>query len=224
MATRFAVVALVACGGTSAVTQQHAPAEPTAKACVADGLGPLQVWASVDRTCVDDNACERRCNDGDPRACLVHAYAQQEAGADSDQWFARACQLGSANACTNLGASLWLRRRSASEADTACAKRLFERACQAREPFGCGMAGRMLAAEATTPAQREAARRKFDDACNAFGAMSCRMYALHLENGDLGPHEPATVRALMLRACNTGDEDACGHETADETFVPAADP
>lgn len=80
------------------------------------------------------------------------------------------------------------------------------------------MLGRMLAYEATTPALQEAARAYFDRTCSDLGAMTCRMYALHLERGDLGTSEPATVKALMLRACETGDPDACGHDTADETF------
>ena len=76
----------------------------------------------------------------------------------------------------------------------------------------------MKASAALTPAQKEAARHWFDQTCNELGSMTCRMYAYHLERGDFGPFEAATVHALMQRACETGDSDACGHETAAETF------
>ena len=148
---------------------------------------------------------------------MHYAYALQRAerDRDADPVFARACKLGLAIGCTNYGAALWLMHR---EPQPACARRLFTRACDASEPFGCGMLGRMLADAADTPARREEARRHFDRVCSNMGGMTCRMYAHHLVSGDLGDYDPATVKALMLRACNTGDDDACGTEDPEKTF------
>lgn len=78
--------------------------------------------------------------------------------------------------------------------------------------------GRMMASAADSPDERAAARRHLERACDEFGAMPCWMYAHHLEEGQLGDHDPATVRALMKRACETGYDEACGHESASETF------
>jgi TPR repeat protein len=150
------------------------------------------------------------------RAYFIQRDPEQEA--EATRLFGRACSLGLAIGCTNYGAGLWLNHQPASDADTACARRLFDRSCAAREQFGCGMAGRMMAADAKTPEQKQAARRWFDRTCTDLGAMSCRMYAHHLERGDLGDFDQATVHALMQRACDTGDEDACGHDNATETF------
>jgi hypothetical protein len=80
------------------------------------------------------------------------------------------------------------------------------------------MAGRMMAATATTPAEQDAARAHFDRACNELGGITCAMYALHLEQGDLGPYEPQRARALLLRACDTGLPEACGAATARALF------
>ncbi|MDX2092385.1 MAG: hypothetical protein SFX73_31265 [Kofleriaceae bacterium] len=187
--------------------------------CLADGLGPLVAMGTYRRKCLDAGNCAIACTDGSGDACIAHAYTvQQERDSDAAQeWFVRACKLGVANGCTNVGAYFWT-RDEASPADDACGKRLFELACNAGEAFACGMFGRVLAAEAETPEQQQAARRQLDSACTTYGAMSCRMYALHLEKGELGPSDPATVRALMVRACSTGDDAACGHEKAGETF------
>jgi hypothetical protein len=51
----------------------------------------------------------------------------------------------------------------------------------------------------------------------------CRALALHLESGELGPVDSKRIVELLARACETGDEDACGnHATAADTFTPPA--
>jgi hypothetical protein len=131
--------------------------------------------------------------------------------------FARACTLGSAIGCTNYAAALWL-RAPATPDTVSCARRLFERACEVLEPFGCGMVGRMMAVEATTEAERLAARQQLERTCAEYSGMRCRMFAYHLEKGHLGPYEPELVRILMVRACETGDDEACGYESPSEMF------
>ncbi|CAN5798361.1 hypothetical protein BH11MYX2_BH11MYX2_14990 [soil metagenome] len=76
----------------------------------------------------------------------------------------------------------------------------------------------MLAHDARTDEDRAAAKHFFDGICNDIGGTVCRMYALHVENGELGPPDASLSRALMIRACETGDDDACNHETASKTF------
>jgi len=150
---------------------------------------------------------------------MAHGYALQRARAidEADELFARACQLGSALGCTNFAAALWVRHDERPGAE-ACARQLFERACDVGEPHGCGMLGRMMATSARTDAERIAARKHFARVCDELGGSSCRMFAHHLELGQLGPYAPDFLRALMFRGCQTGDADACGRDTATETF------
>jgi TPR repeat protein len=172
---------------------------------------------TLDTSCLK-RSCKQACADGDAFGCILHAYALQQAEAvdEAQTAFGRSCKLGLAIACTNYGAWLWHKPRS--KTDVACAKRMFDKACEVREPFGCGMAGRVLAQGAKTDEQRIDARLHFERVCREIGTMTCRMYALHVEKGDLGPPDPAQVKSLMERACSTGDQDACGHDTASETF------
>jgi hypothetical protein len=207
---------LVACSTSKPLPPPPPPAPKPA--CLADQIPALTSSPEHDASCQADTTCEAKCTDGVADACMIHAYAVQRDGGDAAPLYARACKLGLAVGCTNYGAWLWLGNIPVPPANEICARRLFEASCRAREPFGCGMVGRMMAENARTPAEQEAARRHFDATCNVYGAMSCRMYALHLERGQLGEVNRATVRALLLRACESGDPDACDHDTAAETF------
>lgn len=209
---------LVGCGSAA----KPAPPPAGRASCLAEGLGTLRNEAKLDLACAEDGkSCKTACEGGDANGCMLHGYRLQrdEANDEANQQFSRACTLGLAIGCTNFAADMWLGHQPAAAPAVACARALFERACEVREPFGCGMLGRMLAAEAKTPETREVARRFFDKTCTDLGAMSCRMYALHLELGELGAADPATIHALMQRACTTGDDEACGeHATVGETF------
>ncbi len=215
-----AVLGALVCGCGSAA--KPAPVVAAAPPCLADGLGALHNPPLLDVACTaEGKSCRAACEANDPSGCMLYGYTLQRADAGdlANAQFARACTLGLAIGCTNFGADLWLGHQPAAPPAVACARKLFERSCDVRETFGCGMLGRMVADAAKTPETRETARRFFDKTCTDLGAMSCRMYAYHLELGDLGPAEPATIHALMQRACDTGDADACGeHATVGETF------
>lgn len=204
--------------GPAATTSPAAAA--TAAACLADDLGPL-TSGDRDPACVERQTCGPRCAAGDADACLEHAYAlERRDDPASTRYYARSCQLGVAVGCTNYAAWMWLvgQPGSAPAPEAACARRLFERACAVDEAFGCGMIGRMRAAEASNAVDRAAARAHLERTCRRYGAMTCTMYAFHLEKGELGPHDPELVRDLLERACATGDDAACGHATAAEVF------
>jgi hypothetical protein len=147
------------------------------------------------------------------------AYALQKDPNKADEalgLFRRGCQLGAANACTNYAASIWAHEYS--DEQLACVRRTFEKACEAKEPFACGMVGRVML-EATTPPSLEEGRKHLETACDELAGFPCRVLALHLESGKLGDYEPELIRTLLIRACQGGDLDACGeHATASETF------
>ena len=163
-------------------------------------------------------ARRQRCKTGDERSCIGLGYAANASGADDEArgFYEKACRLGAANGCTNYAATVWAGKSTDSE--LTCARRTFERACTAKEPFACGMVGRIMI-ESTTPPAYANGRRYLSAACDELGGFSCRVLARHLESGKLGDYPPEQVPTLLKRACATGDPDACGnHTTAEETF------
>jgi len=187
-------------------------------ACLADSVATLQLLSSVPACAAGDPACQLKCRLGDASACLAMGYSADEDSAPEKarDLYRRACVMGAANACTNYAASVWARTASAEE--DACARRIFEKSCAAKEQFACGMVGRVMLESGGTP-DTAAGRRYLQGACDEVGGFSCRVLARHLESGKLGQYDPASIAALLKRACAGGDVYACGsHATAEETF------
>jgi hypothetical protein len=160
-----------------------------------------------------------RCLAGDAGACQGLAYAIQKTGAPDNEsagFYRRACLYGAAIGCTNYAASIWARDHS--EEEIKCARRTFEKACTAKEPFACGMVGRLML-ESTPPSAPAEVRSYLEQACADVSGFPCRVLAKHLESGDLGDNPPGLIRNLLTRACAGGDPDACGEpKTVAETF------
>jgi TPR repeat protein len=187
--------------------------------CVADSLGALRHLSSVPTCTTGDWLCRAKCQLGDGTSCIGLAYSAEKDSKMQDEargLYFRACVLGEANACTNYAATIWV--KGSSDEKLACARRTFEKACAAKEPFACGMVGRMML-ESTTPPSYAEGRRYLETNCDHVGGFSCRVLAKHLESGKLGEYQPEVIRSLLDRACSGGDPDACGtHATALETF------
>jgi TPR repeat protein len=171
-----------------------------------------------------DAKCERACGRGDAAACQEHAAAIDKGGETYDEahWlYGKACELGVAISCTNYAADLWL---TDDYALLACAQRIFQKTCDADEPWGCGMLGRMLIDDDdATRADRARARIMLERACDRVGSFSCRVLAMELETGRVGPYKRSQIRKLLARACETGDSDGCGApRSASATFRPAS--
>lgn len=162
--------------------------------------------------------CRVSCFAGNAGSCLGLAYESQKnpkKAVETMQFFRRACLLGAANACTNYAATIWAGTHT--DAQLVCARRTFEKACAANEPFACGMVGRLMIEE--TPPRFAEGRRYLEAACDRVGGFPCRVLAKHLESGKAGSYKPELIRTLLARACADGDPDACGeHATAAETF------
>ena len=198
----------------AAQAQQSAPpvvgsaaADPSSK-CVADRVTSLAVTA-VDRAdcTAEDDACKIDCAAGDASACFFRGAKLQGIPQRTEEaiaLFGRACELGLAIACTNHGASIWMRAD-----DAACARRVFEKACAVKEVFACGMIGRMRVSAAQTDEQRAAARAYFERTCQELAGAPCKMLANHLVANELGPFDAAQIRPLLERACQGGDASAC---------------
>lgn len=210
----WATVVLVGCNQSG--TSLDGNAGKTS--CIADSLGALRHLPSVPTCATGDWLCRVKCQFGDGASCLGLAYSAEKDSKMQDEvrgLYLRACVLGEANACTNYTASIWV--ENSTDEKLECVRRTFERACSAKEPFACGMVGRVML-ESTTPPYAEG-HRYLETACDQVGGFSCRVLAKHLESGKLGKYQPELIRSLLSRACAGGDPDACGtHATASETF------
>ena len=184
-----------------------------------DGTRARTDCATTDSTCRDD------CLAGDADACVAEAHAiEQDPAAVGEValLYHHGCELGLTTACTNFAAGVWARAHS--EAALECATRIFEKTCEARDHFGCGMLGRIMADSAETPDEVVQARARLEGSCRSVGGFSCRILAFGLEAGKLGDHRPERIQELLTLACQGHDDDACGaHATAAETFRPADD-
>jgi hypothetical protein len=187
--------------------------------CIADSLTTLQRVPSVPRCAFDDWQCRLKCGAGSAGACLAIAYAAEKDPkheAEATAFYQRACLLGEANACTNYAAFIWA--TDPSDSQMGCARRTFEKACAAKEPFSCGMVGRIMLENTEHPRFADA-RKYLETACKNVSGFPCRVLAKHLESGKLGEYRPAMIRSLLAQACAAGDTYACGEPaTASETF------
>jgi TPR repeat protein len=215
------VVAAATClfGGCQETTSETDSSTLAEQACAPDSVGTLHLLPTVPVCTADALMCSAKCRVGDAGSCLAMAYAMQRKSKDygkATRFYRRACLLGAANACTNCAAGTWAGQHS--EEQLACARRTCEKACAAKEPFACGMVGRVMLESTDPPAYAEG-RRYLEAACQELGGFACRGLAKHLESGKLGDYRPELVRTLLTRACARGDPDACGEpRTPSETF------
>jgi len=197
---------------TPVPTKRLRPAKP---GCVADRMGKLLIDVQQSPDCGEhaaDFKCGRACGRGDGAACQEHAVAIDKGGEpydeDAHRLYQKGCELGVAISCTNLAADLL---QVDDDASYACAQRIFQKTCDADEPWGCGMLGRVLIEDDdATRADRARARAMLERACDRLGSFSCRALAMELESGKLGPHKRSQTRKLRARACATGDTESCG--------------
>lgn len=217
--SRARIALAVVCLGVVLIGQacRRLPAPP-ATGCLADSLGPLNNRASR-LDCADADACRRECRIGSAGACLGLATRldlDPKTAAEAQRLFERACVLGSPSGCTNTAAMIWT--SEPSDEETTCAMRLFERACQVKEHFACGMVPRLLLQRGEA-ADVERAHNLLVKHCEDLKGFPCRVLAKHLEAGDFGAVSPERIRTLLARACDGGDPDACGDPpTAAGTF------
>jgi TPR repeat protein len=212
------VAASLVLGSCSKAPDEEIPGA-SGRVCIADSIQALQRSSTVPSCEPDSWLCRARCLAGSATSCVAMAYAAEKHPTDKAEavrLYRRACLLGEANACTNYAATIWVNDHS--DEQLACARRTFEKACAAKEPFACGMVGRLML-ESTAPPQYAQARKYLEVACDEVSGFPCRVLAKHLESGNLGEYQPGVIRSLLARACAAGDPDACGKPaTAAETF------
>lgn len=235
----LSILVLGACsrggGSASNTTPTSAAASPASDAarvaCTADELGPLDNNKMYQECADTEDACRAACERDDVEACFGLAIVEQQRAMEtespdapgyaeaSNALYRKACLLGAPNACTNHAAHLW--RFSRDRADLSCAQRLFDATCELEDPFGCGMAGRLLIDHAASPEHDEISqgRALLERSCLQLGGFPCHVLALYFEQGKLGAVPAGRIELLMKQACDGGVDQACGeYKTVEETF------
>lgn len=212
-----AIVFIVVIAGFFVACSRPQPEADSQSPCIADSVGTLRLRPSAP-DCEFDWVCRATCFAGHGPACVALAYRLETNPSNAEETkrlYRRGCVLGEAIACTNYAAGIWAGNRS--DAELTCARRTFEKACAASEPYACGMVGRLMI-ESTSPSVA-AGHKHLEEACDNLGGFPCRVLAKQLEAGRLGAYDPKRIPILLTRACDGGDRDACGEPaTAAETF------
>jgi hypothetical protein len=127
--------------------------------------------------------------------CLAAALAEQgpDGKHDARLLFEHACKHGLAVGCTNWAASVWT---SPHDERWQCLYRVFEKTCEPQDPFGCGMTGRLLIEDGSSPIDIATGLVFVQQACVSY-AGTCRMLARYIEQGRLGPVDHALIAGLM---------------------------
>ena len=182
------LVLLAVIGTATGCKQSGSDNDPLAsnELCIADSIGTLRLLPNLPDCSSEDASCRDACLAGDGAFCLSRAYALEKVSSMENEavlLFRRSCKLGSAIGCTNYAAHIWAGPNT--NIQLACARRIFEKACKAKEPFAFGMVGRLMLEDPTAPNQRVEARRYLEAACDEFNGFPCRVLAKHLESGKL---------------------------------------
>lgn len=222
-----AVIALLIGGGCDRESAREPTGSATAAkasppACLADWARPITTKTAELECAASDTGCRDACLEGDASSCYHLALSLEDEPAGAARAFLfhrRACELGLAIGCTNFAATIWATPGD-SEDPVSCAYRLFEKMCEIDEPFACGMYGRMILDSEPDAGDLARGRSVLERSCERLGGFPCRVLAKHLEAGQLGPVDAIRVKNLLGRACESGDDDACGDpDTALETFT-----
>jgi len=182
------------------------PAPPPPARCIADTLGPLSDRWQPREDCDKPGPCDDACRGGDANACFNRAIALERANAPDRETmpiFQRSCTLGLALGCTNYAAAAWLTH----SVPWGCLYQVFEKTCVTKDAFGCAMRGRLLIETAHDVAT---GRSVLERSCEELKGPPCHMLANYINDGTLEAKDPAQLGELFRRACEGGDDTACG--------------
>lgn len=217
------IVALVSCGRSPPASPPPPP--PAAPCALVAKLGAgLPVPRDASRACHDGDraACVEGCEGSTAYACYALARLDDHDQAAAARSLRRACELGAARACSELGALAHdlaheVDRQSIDETrdpsiagiDLRCAAGLFEVACTAREPVGCARLGRAYVEGRGVERRPARGRTILEAACDRIGGEPCLALAELLAGDALGPPSPDEAARARARACDTGVTAAC---------------
>jgi TPR repeat protein len=122
---------------------------------------------------------------------------------------ARACDAGTAAACTDLGV-LYAEGKAVTQ-DLTRARSLYQRACDGGNAPGCTNLGNMYNNGSGGPQDAVRARSLYQRGCDSGNAVGCNNLGFMYEHALGGPVDLGQARALYQRACDGGDLVACSN-------------
>jgi TPR repeat protein len=151
---------------------------------------------------------ERRCIEGDGRACFESALLLEAMGDErSDRRAAgrlgSACDEGRAAACVVLGV------RHMAKGEHTRARQDFERACSSGDLEGCANLAVMIGRGLGGPADDKNARVRLEHACRDGAPTGCYNLAVLSAAGRGGPVDRPAARSRYGRGCELGYGPSC---------------
>ncbi len=124
--------------------------------------------------------------------------------------FTRACELGHATGCSELGSAFIDRQ---AHIDLEAARKFKDKACELGSMDGCSDFGMLLARGEGGPADMDRAVQLFQKACAADVASGCGRLGLSYQHGFGGlPKDLTKAKELFDQGCKGGDEEACANQ------------
>jgi hypothetical protein len=173
--------------------------------------------ADVPHACkaTDFEDCKVQCSRNDARSCdqLGVLIAQKTpSDASINGLFDKACKLGDASGCANLGTRLL---STPGQHNPGAAAPLLEKACAMGDARGCSMAGDLFWVGNGVPSDGPRAMRSYAKGCDGGDQYACTNLGVIYMGGAKGVTVDFTKgAALARRACYGGVSVACGNAGA----------
>ncbi|HEU4533808.1 MAG TPA: hypothetical protein VFS00_06805 [Polyangiaceae bacterium] len=226
-----ALVTMVALLAAGCGAETRKPATPGADKAPMSGPGPATGCASKE-ACYDGGRKAEMANDpakakgfyktgcelGDGESCNEMAVKFAADPGQKSSLGQKACELGSGAGCFNLAEET----RKASKEKEAIA--LYEKSCNGHWPTASAkpVACKRGSVTAFRAGDAEAAARMSQAICNDQYTEGCGVLGVLYVQGKGVAADEAKGRELIHRACEKGDEEACGNEK--KLGAPAAAP
>lgn len=148
------------------------------------------------------------CTSRGPRPPTLRAGAAEGPVARAALTLQRACDLGNADGCADLGALL-LEGAEGVDRNTPVALSILAAACDAGSGHGCARLGDAHLRGIGVPGSASRAADLFSRACERNDPAGCRQIGELFARGDGVRRDPQRAQSLWDRACSQGDGRAC---------------
>ena len=163
----------------------------------------------------DPADCKTQCLRNDAQSCDqlgVLIANQMPSEPTANLLFDKACKLGNASGCANLGTRLL---STPVQQNRVAASVLFEKACVMGDARGCSIAGDVFWLGAGVPSDGPRAMRNYAKGCDGGDQNACTNLGVIYMGGAKGVTiDFAKAAALARRACYGGVSVACGNAGA----------
>jgi TPR repeat protein len=223
------VLALGACGSTSAPRPGRAPAASRSAeevAVIAERAPPAPSAAlpAVRPPCASDDlvGCTNGCSDGRDEDCVSLGTMLLDGAIVSTDppralaLFRAACTKGSARGCLRLADAYHEGRVE----DAAEETRLYQEACEAGANLGCLGAGRAYLEGRGVAVDPADAAALFGRVCQRGNAAACVELARLFVRGEGVEHDPARAFELFSKACKLGSDEGCLYASRTGEILP----